>query len=123
MKGKVTKKSMVKAALDRIEKLLTEHPELRERTAEMLKGELECGPLEEEMAGMVQLVLRVPEEWLEHAERMVLRLEKYGSLAATGQVTKSTVLRLALQRGLEQLEDELPPSKSKRRPKPKRKER
>ena len=120
----------VRAALGRIERVLTEHPDLRERTVKFFSGELPGG-LEDEMprgrAGMRALTIRLPEDLLAKAEEMAPRLqaqreEKNPDARITGRsATAADVVRVALQRGIMALDVELPPAgrggKSKAKPK------
>ena len=48
--------------------------------------------------------MRLPQEWIDRADDLAEQLEDGGELAAFGTVTRSTVLRLALERGLGGLE-------------------
>lgn len=48
--------------------------------------------------------MRLPQEWLDRADALAEQLEDGGELAAFGTITRSTVLRLALERGLGGLE-------------------
>ena len=113
--------SRVRAALDRIELLLTEHPELRERTADYLSGEL---PGLEDTMGMRALTIRMPEDLLARAEELAERLQvareadplHEGSRTATA----ADVIRVALRRGIDLLDEELPSVGSKPSRKPRK---
>jgi hypothetical protein len=50
------------------------------------------------------VTVRLPEEWLKRAERLVAELRGDATLRATGRISRSSVLRLAVLRGLEALE-------------------
>ncbi len=49
---------------------------------------------------------RIPAEGVRRIDRLVNKMEKDQSLAALGNVTRSTVVKLALARGLDSLERE-----------------
>ncbi len=88
--------------------LLQQHPSLRSgRTAAFLAGE---GQEAEKMArprgGKEQLTVRLPEGHLARLEALAPALADAPELATAGAVTRSDVLRLAILRGLEQLEAE-----------------
>jgi predicted DNA-binding protein len=53
-----------------------------------------------------QISIRVPVEALKRAEALKKPIGKNASIAALGKVTRSTVLKLALIRGLDALEKE-----------------
>jgi hypothetical protein len=53
-----------------------------------------------------QISLRVPAEALRRADQLVPKLVSDQTLAAVARVTRSTVLKLALMRGLDVLERE-----------------
>ena len=48
--------------------------------------------------------MRLPQEWIDRADEVAEKLENGGELAAFGTVTRATVLRLAVARGLADLE-------------------
>jgi len=50
--------------------------------------------------------MRLPQEWIDRADEVAEKLENGGELAAFGTVTRATVLRLALARGLSGLEND-----------------
>ena len=60
-------------------------------------------------SGMISL--RLPEELLERAEALIPALDHLGAMSSTGAVTRSDVLRLALVRGLAELERAHPPKR------------
>ncbi len=70
-----------------------------------LRGELPM--LEAEMTEK-QVALRIPGEWLERVGELEPRIAADPTFQAFGAVKRSTVLRLALARGLEVLEAEYP---------------
>lgn len=53
-----------------------------------------------------QVSIRLPKDVLKRAESLTRRVSKDSSVAALGKVTRSTVLKLAVMRGLEVLEAE-----------------
>ena len=63
-----------------------------------------------------QTSLRLPAELLQRAEDLVPRLAADPNVTAlVGRITRSTVIKLALARGLDQLDDELPAEKPPKR--------
>jgi hypothetical protein len=54
----------------------------------------------------VQISIRVPSDALKRADSLRSKVGKDKNVAALGKVTRSTVLKLAMIRGLEQLERE-----------------
>ncbi len=58
--------------------------------------------------GTVLISLRIDPTTLDHADSLVPRLSKVRELAALGTVSRSQVLRLALARGLAELESQYP---------------
>jgi hypothetical protein len=59
-------------------------------------------PMEREMR------LRLPQSVADRADALIARLAQHPELAAAGRVTRATVLRLAMMRGLALLEQEYP---------------
>ena len=53
-----------------------------------------------------QIALRVPPQALKRADALIAKLARDTTIAALGQVTRSTVLKVALMRGIELLEHE-----------------
>lgn len=102
----------VRAAEERLDAILADAgPRLRERTAAMLAGELPCPDLDDEERPVQTEALRnanvrLPDAALERAVALVPKVAVSSELAAAGCVTRSDVLRLAVLRGLEQLEAE-----------------
>ena len=63
--------------------------------------------------GMRQVAIWMPDELLERAERMAPRLKASTDFGALlGRVTKSDLLRLAVKKGLDMLDSELPEAES-----------
>ena len=123
--GRPPRLKRIKASLDRIEKVLAEHPEIRYRTARFLTGELPAMEVED-MDKPVQVSIRLPEALLKKATNMVERLAASDQGVLLGKVNRSDVIRVATMKGLELLDRELPQSKTaaragkKKRPPPKR---
>lgn len=106
----------VRAHLDELRAMLAGNPDLAERTNDMLAGDLPCPDLEEEtMAERPLESVRLPADLMARAEALVPLMEKDPELSAFGRVNKSSVIRLALHRGLLNLEAEY--SKGKRKAK------
>ena len=102
----------IRARVDELGELLSGRPDLAERTRAMLAGELPCPDLDnlEEPMGTndAAVNLRLPSTALDRAEAMVEALAADPMLRAAGRgVSRSTVLRLAVLRGLDSLEAEL----------------
>lgn len=95
----------VRVALGRIEDVLRDRPDIRDRTAAFLAGELP-GVEDEGMGPMRQISIWVRQVDLEKADALVPRVEAAGLLMGTA--TRSDVLRFAVVRGLGKLEEELP---------------
>ncbi len=105
----------ISASLDRMDLILAEHPEIRERTAQHLAGELPALKAEVDMGERTQTSLWIEADLLERADKLIGRLAASPAGELMGNVTRSDVIRLALKRGLEALETELPKAKRKRR--------
>jgi len=81
----------------------------------MLAGELPCPDLEDEtMTERPLESVRLPADLMARAEALVPLMEKDPELSAFGRVSKSAVVRLALHRGLANLEEQYGKSKGKR---------
>lgn len=102
----------VRAAEERLDALLADAgPRLRERTAAMLAGELPCPDLDEEEVrpmrqGQTPVNVRLPATMIARLDALVPTVGAASELATVVTVTRSDVLRLAILRGLEQLEAE-----------------
>ena len=90
----------INEALSRIERAVRDNPEIGERTAAALAGEL---PMEASMADK-QTGIRVPEEWLERADALVPKVAADPKYEAFGKVKRATVLRMAIGAGLRVIE-------------------
>ena len=56
--------------------------------------------------GGTQIALRIPSQALKRADALIPKLARNTTISALGHVTRSTVMKLALMRGLELLEQE-----------------
>jgi len=93
--------------LGELRRLLETKPALAVRTHDLLAGTLPCPELEaEEMTERELQSARIPADMMERAEALVPVLKEVPELAAFGRVTKSAVVRLALFKGLQILEQE-----------------
>ncbi len=88
-----------RAAEEDLRATLAANPEVRERTARFLSGELKGGPMAQEGQPV-----RVPGELLDRADKLVPILSTDPELRAWGRVSRASVIRLALLRELEVLE-------------------
>ena len=108
-------------ALAVIRRTLTEHPEVRERTAALFAGDPTTGdldalqPQEESMATQAPLTVRVPQALVDRIDALVPLLGDAPELATAANVTRSDALRLCVLRGLEVLEAAHKAPKGKRR--------
>jgi len=99
-------------ALAVIRRTLTEHPEVRERTAALFAGDPTTGDLdalstqENAMATLHPIPVRLPEALVARIDALVPLLADEPELATKGTVTRSDALRLCVLRGLEVLERE-----------------
>jgi hypothetical protein len=53
-----------------------------------------------------QIAIRLPEEWLRRVENLIPQVQANPEFEAFGKAKRSTVLRLAIAKGLQQLEAE-----------------
>jgi len=110
MSKKVPDMGKVRGALDRIEKVLREHPEVAERTKNFFEGELPGGetdmPKRKKGDVMGQTFLRLPTAWLHELDELLPRLER-ASVAGVS-VTASDVLRAVVREGIDALDSKLP---------------
>jgi len=97
----------IRRELAELRRLIEGNPRLAERTAAMLRGDLEAPGLEEpKMNGAEEQVsIRVPEGTQARAEALVPALNEAPEFKVL-RCTKSAILRLAILRGLEALEAE-----------------
>ena len=103
----------VRANLAELRDLLTTDANLAERTGAMLDGALPCPDLEVSPMADVSLTIRVPSSYPDRADKVLAEFARldlgpdpFGLLASV-RVSRSLVLRLALDRGLAALEAEL----------------
>ena len=80
---------------------LVKHPELVTRTRTYLEGDKPMANSEK------QIVVRLPEELLNRLSWLEKQLEQQADFNSVGKVTRSSAVRLALHRGLGQLEHDL----------------
>ena len=99
----------VRHDLDRLTEITGADRDLDMRTRAWLAEQA----TEDTMAQEVSVTLRLAPELLDRAERLVSKLEGQGPLAAT-RVSRSTVIRLAMLRGLDAIERELKTGKKGR---------
>ncbi len=83
------------AIFARLKELLTQHPEIRERTFAALNGEIPMARNEE------SLTIRLDAALLDQLDKMVPVVAAMPEFAAVGKITRSMVARLAIMRGLE----------------------
>jgi hypothetical protein len=55
---------------------------------------------------MTQVALRIPTEALKRADALIPKVARDSTVAALGEITRSTILKLAVMRGLDALEKE-----------------
>jgi len=115
---KVVDLATVEADLARIGRVLDRRPELRERTAQFLAGDLPV--LEDAKMGrtrgepMEQIALRVSPDAMERARKLAERISAGGVLAGS-ETTPSMVLREAIEIGLDKIEAKLKVGKKSKR--------
>ena len=97
----------IRALLGALRRSLREHPGGDERLAEALDGTLACPDREDDkmVGNEKQTAIRMPEELVARIDALV---EKMGSAPefAAYRPTRSAVMRIALARGVEQLEEQ-----------------
>jgi hypothetical protein len=96
----------VRAAAARLTAHLRQRPELAERTARFLAGDLSIETMERLMSEPLEepAHLRLPQEVHRRAEALAQILAEDPELRALGRMSKTAVLRLAVVHGLEVLE-------------------
>jgi len=93
--------------------LLAAKPHLRARTAAMLAGDLACPDLEEEQPMPANrnpqspVNLRLPADLIARVDALVPEARRLPDLAMLTTITRADVLRLALVKGVGQVEAEL----------------
>jgi predicted DNA-binding protein len=83
---------------------LDANPKLARRTQALLADKLDAPDLEKTM-NEEQIAIRLPSDALKRAEALAEKLAKTPALAAV-RVSRSAVLRMAILRGLDELETE-----------------
>jgi len=90
----------VRAALARLDRVAFEHPDTRPMTEPDL----------EDLEGlMADTMIRIPVQLAERADELIPMLDKRRDLLAWGRLSRAAVVRIALERGLSDLERELVP--------------
>ncbi len=97
-------------ACARLEDTLREHPEVRERTAEFLRGAPTLAEMEDStMNGRPDKPVRVPVEMVEQASELIPHMEKDPAFQQRGlfggRVTQTAAIRVALSLGLDALRE------------------
>ena len=96
----------VRRALTELDRLVEEHPELTSTEAqERLSKALPAVVEDQDMANEEAVSLRLPAGTMDRAETLIAELKRHPALQAA-RVSRALVLRLALLRGLEELERE-----------------
>jgi hypothetical protein len=91
----------VRAALARLDRVALEHPDTRpmpETDLEDLEGYMPDATM-----------IRIPAQLAEQADALIPLLDKRRDLLAWGRLSRAAVVRIALERGLADLERELVP--------------
>lgn len=98
----------IRSNLAELRELLATDPRLTERTGAMLAGALPCPDLEDDMTNDKELPtsMRLPARLIERADALVDKLQDHPQFEAMTRVTRATVLREALARGIAELEQE-----------------
>ena len=91
----------VRAALARLDRVALEHPDTRPMPESNL----------EDLEGFMpeDTMIRIPVQLAERADGLIPLLDKRRDLLAWGRLSRAAVVRIALERGLEDLERELVP--------------
>jgi hypothetical protein len=84
----------------RLKELLTAHPEIMERTFAALNEEIPMGRIEQ------SLTIRVDASMVEQMDELVPVVAAMPEFAVVGRITRSTVARLAIMKGLEVLREQ-----------------
>lgn len=100
----------IQAAEARIAEVLNLHPEIRQRTAAWLASEPTTEEMEvlivgdEEKPNMQTLGIRIDQTTIDRADALQSFVATKPELRAMGRVSRASILRLAMLRGLEVLE-------------------
>jgi hypothetical protein len=96
----------VRRTYEELDRLVREHPDLTSQEAQERLSEAFPAVMEDEtMANDEAVSLRLPAGTMDRAEALIVELKKHPALQAA-RVSRAFVLRLALLRGLEELERE-----------------
>lgn len=95
----------IRATLDKLDDLMDRNPSLWDRSMAVLAGKLACPDLEKENTTMDQPIsMRLPTEVLERLDALLQYAEKDPEITIFQKPTRSSMLRLAVLRGVEVLE-------------------
>lgn len=83
------------AIFARLKDLMTQHPEIIERTFSALNEEIKMARNDE------QVVIRLPTDLLAEVDALIPIVERMREYTAVGRITRSFVLRLVIQEGVE----------------------
>lgn len=109
----MSREKSASSPLARLGRVLCERPEVKERTGRYLAGDLEGGPMAENMSNRT---LRLPDALLARAEALIPVMEKDPAILPWGgTINQSIVLRAALAAGLDALEERYGEPKAKRK--------
>ena len=102
------KERRIKRIIGEIKEMMDNNPALADRTGKMLQGEIPCSELEEPMTPKedTSTSIRLSRELQARADALMEKIKDRPEVTAFGRVTRSSVLRLALVKGLEILEKE-----------------
>ncbi len=93
------KERRIRGLMDELRNHLAQHPEIADRTVDLLNGDL---PMGKKRDG--QLVIRVTDDLLQKLDEMVPIVERMPEVANLGRVSRSSVVRMALMEGLRVME-------------------
>jgi hypothetical protein len=93
----------IRAAEEDIADILRRPPEIRERTAEYFVRE---GEMDNPETFTINLALKVGQSVLDRADALRPKIAQDAAYRATGRLSRSAVLRLALLKGLDLLEED-----------------
>lgn len=122
MSDELARERRIEAALAELGDILEKNPQLAERTKDMLSGELPCPALEEPMSNDAALSMRLPNELLERVDALVPVLQRQPEFSVW-KISRPQVIRMAINVGLEHLEDRYgqePTAEGKKPPRKKR---
>ena len=90
-------------ALGSLERTISNNQDIADRTAAAFAGAL---PMVEAEMTEKQVAIRLPEDWLKRIEELIPKVGANPEYEAFGKAKRSTVLRLAIAKGLKELEAE-----------------